>query len=104
MAERCVQGIGTSPAAAKSQGEQAGVVAACEVRAGRTLLDGVTTAVPCAWLPGDSLASTGVSDAEVVAGELAMCEAVAKKRKRTAIDRSVKDWFPRLPRVHEGET
>ena len=52
----------------------------------------MTAAVPCARLPGDLLASTGVSDAEVVAaGELAMCEAVAKKRKRTAIDPDVKD-------------
>ena len=58
-----------------------------EPRAGRTLPDGVTAAVPDAWSPGDSLASTGVSDAEVVAaGELAKFEAVAKKRKRTAID------------------
>ena len=58
-----------------------------EVRVGRTLPDGVTAAVPDAWLPGDSLASTGVSDAEVgAAGELAKCEAVAMKRKRTAIE------------------
>ena len=65
-----------------------------EVRVWRTLPDGVAAAVFDAWLPGDSLASTGVSDAEVVAaGELAMCEAVAKKRKRTAIDPDVKDWF-----------
>ena len=43
---------------------------------------------------GDSLASTGVSDAEVgAAGELAKCEAVAKKRRRTTIDPDVKDWF-----------
>ena len=64
-----------------------------EVRAGRTLPDGVTAAVP-AWLSGDSLASTGVSDAEVgAAGELAKCEAVAKKRRRTTIDLDVKDWF-----------
>ena len=40
--------------------------------------DGVTAAVPDAWLSGDSLASTGVSDAEVgAAGELGNCEAVA---------------------------
>ena len=65
-----------------------------EVRAGRTLADGVTAAVPDTWLPGDPLASIGVSDAEVgAAGELAKCEAVAKKRKRTAIDPGVKDWF-----------
>ena len=36
-----------------------------DVRAQRTLPDGVTAAVPDAWSPGDSLASTGVSDAEV---------------------------------------
>ena len=65
-----------------------------EVRAGRTLPDGVTAAVRDAWSPGDSLASTGVSVAEVgAAGELAKCEAVAEKRKRTAIDPDVKDWF-----------
>ena len=88
MAQRCVQGIGTSLATAKSHGcetAQAGV---------RTLPDGVTAAVPDAWSPGDSLASTDESDAEVVAaGELAKCEAVAKKRKRPAIDPDVKDWF-----------
>ena len=73
-------------AAAKSQGwkiEQASVVAAydpCGSASWETLPDGVTT-VPCAWLPSDSLASTGVSDAEVVAaGELTKCEAVAKNR------------------------
>ena len=65
-----------------------------ELRAGRTLPDGVTAAVPVAWLSGDSLESTGVSDAEVgAAGELAKCEAVAKKRRRTTIDPDVKDWF-----------
>ena len=65
-----------------------------EVRAGRTLPDGVTAAVPCAWLSGDSSASTGVSGAEVgAAGELAKCEAVAKKRRGTTTDLDVKDWF-----------
>ena len=59
-----------------------------EVRAGRTLPDGVTAAVLCAWSPGDSLASTCSSDVEVVAaGKLAKCEVVdeadpAKKRKK----------------------
>ena len=49
----------------------------CEL--GITLPDRVTAAVPCAWFPGDSLASTGVSDAAVVAANnLAKCEAVAK--------------------------
>ena len=68
-----------------------------EVRAGRTLPDGVTPAVPCAWLPGGSLTSTGVSDVEVVAaGELAKCEAVheadpVKMRKKTVVDPDVKD-------------
>ena len=53
-----------------------------EVRAGRTLPD------------GDSLTTTGVSNAEVCAGgELAKCEAVDQKRRRTAIDPDVKDWF-----------
>ena len=56
--------------------------------------DGVTAAVPDARSPGDSLASSGVSDAEVGAtGVLAKCEAVAKKRKRTAMDPDVKDWI-----------
>ena len=60
-----------------------------EVRAGRTLPDGVTAAVPCAWLPGDSLAPTCVSDVEVVAaGELAKCDAVDETDPA---------------RVHEGE-
>ena len=36
-----------------------------EVRAGRTLPDSMTAGVPDAWSPGDSLTSTGVSDAEV---------------------------------------
>ena len=54
----------------------------------------MTAAVPGARLPGDSLASTGVSDAEVgAAGEMAKCEAVAKKFKGTGIDPDVKDWF-----------
>ena len=47
-----------------------------EVRAGRALPNGVTAAVPCAWSPGDSWASTCLTDVEVVAaGRLAMCEA-----------------------------
>ena len=99
--ERCVQGIRTSLAAAKKAkagkpNRQALWLRAIhvEVRAGRILPDGVTAAVPDAWFPGDSLASTGVSDAELgAAGELATCKAVAKKRKRTAIDPDVKDWF-----------
>ena len=83
-----------SLAAAKSQRLEYRSAIYAEVRAGRTVPDGVTAAVPDAWLPGDSLASTGVSDAEVgAAGELAKCEAVAKKRERTAIDPDVKDWF-----------
>ena len=55
--------------------------------------------MPCVWLPGDSLASTGVSDVEVVAaGELVKCEDVdeadpARKRKKTVVDPDVKDWF-----------
>ena len=54
----------------------------------------MTASVPDAWLSGDSLGSTGVSDAEVgAAGDLAKCEAVAKKRRRTTIDPDVKDWF-----------
>ena len=36
-----------------------------EVRAGSTLPNGVTAAVPCAWSPDDSLASTCSSDVEV---------------------------------------
>ena len=59
-----------------------------EVRAGRTFPDGLTAAVPCAWLPGDSVASACLTDVEVaVAGEMAQCEAVddadpIEKRKR----------------------
>ena len=100
MAERCVQGLGLPwpppQATAGKPSRQALWLRAiyAEVRAGWTLPDGVTAAVPCARLPGDSLESTGVSDAEVVAaGELAKCEAVAKKRKRLTIDPDVKDWF-----------
>ena len=37
-----------------------------EVRAGRALPDGVPVAVPCAWLPSDSV-SACLSDVEVVA-------------------------------------
>ena len=58
-----------------------------------------TAAVPCAWSPGDSLASTCSPDVEVVAaGSLAKCEAVdeadlARKRRKTTVDPVVKDWF-----------
>ena len=52
----------------------------------------------------DSLASTGVSDAEVgAAGELAKCEAAAKNRRRTTTESSCQGLVLRLPRVHEGE-
>ena len=67
-----------------------------EVRAGRTLPDGVTVPVPVCMVARRFI---GVSDVEVVAvGELAMCEAVdeadpAKKRKKTMVDPDVKDWF-----------
>ena len=40
------------------------------------------------------VAQAYLTEVEVVAvGELAKCEAVAKKRKRIAIDPDVKDWF-----------
>ena len=56
-----------------------------EVRAGRTLPDGVTAAVPCAWLPGDLSASTGVSPVEVVAAfEMANCQAFYEAGPRSA--------------------
>ena len=67
-----------------------------EVRAGRTLPNGVTAFVPCAWLPRDSLASTCVPDVKVVAAsELAKCEAVdeADPAKKSIVDLDVKDWF-----------
>ena len=47
-----------------------------------------------ALLPGVSLASNCVSDAEVVAaGELASVKPWQKKRKRSTIDPDVKGWF-----------
>ena len=97
VAERCVQGIAGRRQKPRGKPKRQALwlrAIYAEVRAGRTSPDGVTPAVLDAWLPGDSLASTGVSDAEVgAAGGLAKSEAVAKKRKRTAIGPDVKDWL-----------